>query len=448
MFSLKTLRFDDAMSLSAAILARHGIDISGWDHAKTANLEQLVSLMQFHPVALELSLTMKPPSTIDWDNHFQNVLTGQLVTVNTPVSMNGPDLPSALREIWSMYEAIRLPWQPWDVKKLTNLRYHDHGKVKESIMHLQYIYNVLCPGATCSPRQQQYIELFFDTLESQGFSRGMSMAIQGVEVDEAGFSYRSSMYNLFNALSICSNENVDISRFRWPEEAFLTGCSLCRIYSTAAEATYCAACFEKFVVNYIQYNGGLALPEDRRHAIFFISNQVTAMHRSEVPTMKNRGKELASYTVAMVEATEAKYGPIEDENVRLQQSVAYRYLAMELMEAGQEEQADLAWQKMLDIDKSIFESDDATPVLRDTMSRPPRTANPRMDWAVANFAITPEEAESIRQKMQSMKPSSNPLLSRWHDVRKILWPFLKAVEKAKGQNRDSNEELEVLWQKL
>lgn len=539
MFNLEGLSFDDAMSLSTSILAEHGIDVLEWDHAKTASMEQLVTLMQFNPTALELCLTMVSPSIVDWSNHFRNILTGRHRSENPEGLAVDSVLSSSLTEIWSMLQAVRRPWYPiwawislfwhegpqftallrtlqalsiandansiarvlklpydqgylrltsegdvqwihplwtlairiwlqrqlcmvskstsinslssalgWGMKKLSAARDQLLGSEIETDVHLQHIYKVLCPDATSSPTQQEYIDLYLSTIESRGFAYTISMAINGSEVTEAGSYYRLSMYNLCAALIFCSNDNMDISKSTWPEETFTTGCSLSRVYSTPAEAANYAACFEEFIAAYVDRNGGLAIPEASRFAVFFISNNVTAMHRSEVPAIKKRGKELATYTVAMVEASEAKYGPYADDHVRLQQSVAYRYLAMELIEAGQEDEADSTWQKMLDIDRSIFQPDQKIEKLTENVHSRSTGSNPRADWAVANFARTPEEASSIRQKLRCRKPADNPLLERWYDLRMLLWPFLKTLTKAKVQNRESSTEMEMLWQKL
>lgn len=543
MFNLEALRFDDAMSLSTAILAEHGIDVLEWDHAKTASLEQLVSLMQFNPTALELCLIMASPSTVNWGNHFRNILTGRHKFVDPEVSVVSPAVTSALTEIWSMIEAVPHSWHPiwawvslfwhegpqftallqtlqklsiandvngiarvlklpydqgylrlnsegdvqwlhplwtlavriwlqkqlhalpestsintlssalgWGIKRLSGMRDRLLGAGVETDTHLEHIYKVFCPDITSSPTQQEYLglylELYLDTIEARGFAYAISMAVKGSEVAEAGSYYRLSMYNLCSALILCSRDNMNISKLRWPEETFMTGCSLSRVYSTAAEAAFCAACFEDFIAAYVDQNGGLAIPEESRFTVFFISNIVTALHRSEVPATRKRGKDLAAYTIAMVEASEVKYGPFEDDHVRLQQSVAYRYLALELMEAGQEDEADSTWQKMLDIDRSIFEPDQQSKRLLDNVSPQPTRTSPRADWAVANLAKTPEEAGSIRQKLQVTMPASNPLLARWYDVRKLLWPFLKILTKAKGQDRESNKEMEMIRQKL
>ena len=337
-FNLEALCFDDAMSLCTAILVEHGINVLEWDHAKTASLEQLVSLMQFNPTALELCLTMASPSTIDWGNHFRNTLAGRNRFVDPEMLVVSPAVSSALSEIWSMFEAVRHTWHPiwawtslfwhegpqfiallqtlqklsiandansiarvlklpydqgylrlnsegdvqwihclwtlavriwlqrqlrmvpettpinslssargWGIKRLSAMRDQLLGSEVETNGHLQHVYKVLCPDNTFSPSQQEYIELYLGTIESRGFAYTMSMAINGSEVAEAGSYYRLSMYNLCSAFIICSSENMDISKLTWPKETFTSGCSLSRLYSTAAEAAFCAACFEEFI---------------------------------------------------------------------------------------------------------------------------------------------------------------------------------------------------------
>ena len=373
MFNLEALRFNDAMSLSTAILAEHGIDILEWDHAKTSSLEQLISLMQFNPTAIELCLTMASPSTVDWGNHFRNILTGRHGSADPEVFAVAPDVSSALIEIWSMFEAVRRPWHHiwawtslfwhegpqftallqtlqtlsiandaisvarvlkvsydqgylrlttagdiqwihplwtlatriwlqrqllmvteststdslssamgWVMKKLSAVRDELLGSEIETNVHLQHIYRFLCPDTNSPPSQQEYIKLYLETIECRGFTYTMSMAVNGSEVAEASSYYRLSMYNLCSALIICSNDNMDISKSTWPEETFTTGCALSRVYSTAAEAAFCAACLEGFIAAYVKGYGALAIPKKAsQFAVFFISNTVTAMHRSE-----------------------------------------------------------------------------------------------------------------------------------------------------------------------
>ena len=352
--------------------------------------------MQFNPTAIELSLTMASPSTVDWINHFRSILTVRHGSADPEVLAVAPDVSSALTEIWSIFEVVRHSWHP--IWAWTSLSWHEgpqftallqtlqalsiandanstakllrlpyvqrylrlisEGDIQwihplwtlatriwlqmhlfvvpeltstdslssamgwvmnklsavpdeiliseiETKLHLQHIYRVLCPDASSPPTQQDYIKAYFKTIEYRSFTYTISMAVNGSDVAEASSYCRLSMYNLCTALIICSNDNMDISKSTWPEETSVLGCTLSRFYSTAAEAAFCAACLEGFIAAYVKGCGGLATPKASGFAVFFISNAVTSVPRSYVPAIKNRGKELATCTVAMVEASEA-----------------------------------------------------------------------------------------------------------------------------------------------
>jgi hypothetical protein len=181
----------------------------------------------------------------------------------------------------------------------------------------------------------------------------MMSAGSGLNAPESGQTMRKSFFNVLAAFDMVCREDSPIPTQLWPRDLFSFFLAPSRLILSKPEHELLTS-YVAYILESFQHKiGGFAvLLQLRLFAFNVVIHLLTASIWGGVYDVR-RTEEPVTVGLAVVEASEAEYGPFQDIDL-MWKGMIYRFQAVFLLLKRDEKGADSAWEKMKAIDLACF----------------------------------------------------------------------------------------------
>lgn len=181
----------------------------------------------------------------------------------------------------------------------------------------------------------------------------MMSGISGLNVPKSAETMRRSLFNVVSALDMICRQGSKIPMSFWPRDYIAYFLPPSRLGLSPPEQEMLTGYVEALLNVFQEKIGGFAV--DPELQVFVFNMLVHLLSQSVLDRMGSTTKteQLVTRAVAIIDASEAKYGPIRDEDL-MWKAMIYRFQAIFLLLRHDEAGADAAWDKMKAIELEYF----------------------------------------------------------------------------------------------
>ncbi|POR32667.1 Uncharacterized protein TPAR_07089 [Tolypocladium paradoxum] len=177
--------------------------------------------------------------------------------------------------------------------------------------------------------------------------------ISGLDAPKSAETMRRSLFNILSALDMICRQGSTIPMAAWPRDYIAHFLPPSQLALSPPEQEMLTGYIEALLDVFQEKIGGFAA--DPELQVFTFNILVHLLSQSVLDRMGRTTKteQLVTRALAIVDASEAKYGPIRGEEV-MWKAMIYRFQAVFLLLQPDEAGADAAWDKMTAIELECF----------------------------------------------------------------------------------------------
>ena len=243
----------------------------------------------------------------------------------------------------------------------------------------------------------------------------MMSGISGLNAPKSAETMRQSLFNVLSVLDMICRQDSKILMSLWPRDYIAYFLPPSRLGLSAPEQEMLTGYIETLLDVFQEKIGGFAV--DPELHVFVFNMLVHLLSQSVLDRINNGAKaeQLVTRAVAIIDASEAKYGPIKDGGV-MWKAMIYRFQAVFLLLQQDEAGADAAWDKMKTVELEHF--------------GPSAFQSSTFDSSSSNQSSA---LNSIQDLMGGQAAGNfRKAVASWVPVRHAAWPLIKEQVLGRG----------------
>ncbi|PNY25096.1 Uncharacterized protein TCAP_04952 [Tolypocladium capitatum] len=242
--------------------------------------------------------------------------------------------------------------------------------------------------------------------------------VTGMDAPKSAETMRRSLFNVLSALDMICRPDSTIPMALWPRDYIAYFLPPSQLALSPPEQEILTGYIEALLDVFQEKVGGFAVHPELH--VFMFNMLVHLLSQSVLDKMgsKTKAEQLVTRALAIVDATEAKYGPIREEEA-MWKAMIYRFQAIFLLLQQDEAGADAAWDKMKTVELECF--------------GPSAFQDSTFDSSTAS---QPPPLNSIQDLMGGQTTGKfRKAVASWVPVRHAAWPMIKEQVLGRGDSR-------------
>ena len=292
-------------------------------------------------------------------------------------------------------------------------------------------------------RAYQYQRAFIEAINVHELIWRLVSEVHGRDFATEGQHFRKSAGNVLSSLMLCSSDAHDhLPLDDWPWLTWRFFAPISRQILVSTELHIFSIYYEAILKACFSRWSNASAPPAYQMFIFSILNHLFATTWSEIRD-QTRSKKMIGRAIMVIKASELKYGRIQDFETLYQKSLAYKYHAVTLLQEGKDEEADDAWQTMLETDELVYSTN-----LEEQHDTSDETLSGLSERAIRLLGKDEIQREEMRERIKPKKPHEDPVSIGWRSLKLTMWPQLKKCLASVRNNKDSSTDLREMMEPL